>query len=173
MKQVDKNKKILLDADVIIHFSKGEQLHLLTRIFPNKLYLVKDVFREVFTGSLRIEIENLLRMKLLDELDFSNDLTVLKEYAKLKRRFGPGESACMAYCKYHNDILASSNLKDIKIYCEENSITYLTTMDFLNAAFEKELISEAACNLFIENVTNRNSRLPFKTIAEFRDSPFT
>lgn len=170
MKSVDKKKKIIVDADVIIHFSKGEQLFLLTSIFPNQLYIVKDVFLEVFKGPLRMEIENLLKMSLLKELDFSSDMEVIMEYARLKKKFGPGESACMAYCKFHSDVLASSNLKDIKQYCEENQIAYLTTMDFIETAFETGLLTEKECDIFINNVITRGSKLPNKTFAEYRKS---
>lgn len=168
MISIEPNKKIILDADVIIHFNKADRLGLLTQIYPNKLCLLKDVFNEVFKGDLKKRIENLLSMKLVVEIDFSSDFKVLAEYAKLKKRFGPGESACMAYCKFNKDVLASSNLRDIKTYCEENQIQYLTTMDFLNAAYEKELINEADCDFFIYNVISKGSRLPFKTIAEYR-----
>lgn len=170
MKFIDKNKKIIVDADVIIHFSKGEQLFLLRQIFPNQLYIVKDVFLEVFKGNLRTEIENLIKMCLLKELDFSSDMEVVKEYARLKKTFGPGESACMAYCKFHRDVLASSNLKDIKQYCDENEITYLTTMDFIEAAFETGLLTEDECDTFINNVITKGSRLPFESLAEYKKS---
>ena len=35
-------------------------------------------------------------------------------------------------------MLASSNLKDIKTYCNKNQITYLTTFDFLYHAVKKQ-----------------------------------
>jgi hypothetical protein len=170
MKSVDKKKKIILDADVIIHFHKGEQLGLLTRIYQNKLFIVKDVLNEVFKGKLRFQIENSLNMNLIQELNISTDMRVLKEYAILKKRFGPGESACMAYCKFNNDVLASSNLRDIKQYCDDNKIQYLTTMDFINTAFEKNLLNESECNIFINKVISQGSRLPYNSIAKFRAS---
>lgn len=117
--QIDPTKKIIVDADVIIHFIKGEQLGILTSVFPNKLYILDYVFKEVFSGKSKTQIENLIRYKCIKELKFDGDINVVTEFAKLKRRFGPGESACMAYCKYHKDVLASSNLKDIKTYCQE------------------------------------------------------
>jgi hypothetical protein len=49
---IDPKKKILLDADVIIHFIKGEQIGMLHTTFPNKLYLLDIVFNEVFKGSI-------------------------------------------------------------------------------------------------------------------------
>ena len=168
MKLIDKKKKIILDADVIIHFFKAGHLGLLTQIYPNKLYLVKDVLTEIFKGELRNQIENSIRMKFIEELDFSSDIKVISEYAKLKKIYGPGESACMAYCKFNNDVLASSNLKDIKEYCKENNIQYLTTMDFLNTAYERNLLSESDCDYFIYNVKSKGSILPVDSIQEFK-----
>jgi len=96
---------------------------------------------------------------------------VLAEYARLKKLLlGPGESACLAYCKFHGDAIASSNLKDIKAYCLENNIQYLTTMDFVYEAYSKELLTEADCDFFIYNVKSKGSKLPCDTIKEYISS---
>ena len=165
--RIDHSKKILLDADVIIHFIKGEQIGILNKIFPNKLYILDVVFSEVFQGAQRPMVENLIRMRIIEELSFDNDLIVLKEYARLKKTYDNGESACMAYCKYHNDVLASSNLSDVKLYCEENKIQYLTTMDFIHQAYIDELMDEAECDYFIYNVKSKGSKLPVDSIKEY------
>lgn len=165
--KIDPSKKILLDADVIIHFIKGGHIGVLHTIFPNKLYLLDLVFDEVFKGALRTQVENLFQYKMIFDLTFSNDMPILKEYARLKKTYGSGESACMAYCKFHQDVLASSNLKDIKHYCEENGIQYLTTMDFLAEAYQRGILSEAESDLFIYNVKLQGSKLPCNTIKEF------
>jgi len=89
------------------------------------------------------------------------------EYARLIKTFGKGESACIAYCKFNKDILASCNLKDITIYCEENEITYLTTMDFLSEALNEKQLTEQECNDFIRNVKAVGSKLPVNTIDEY------
>jgi hypothetical protein len=56
------------------------------------------------------------------------------EFMQLEKKFGIGESLAMVYCKYNHNVLASSNLKDIKKYCTDNGITYVTTMDLLHRA---------------------------------------
>lgn len=164
---IDKNKKIILDADIIIHFIRGNQLGILHQIFPNKYYLLDYIFKEVFKGSLRTEVENLIRFGFVQELKFEDDLQVVKEFARLKRSFGIGESACMAYCKFNDDVIGSSNLKDIKTYCEENSIQYLTTMDFLLEAYNIKILTETECNEFITKVKSKGSKLPVNTIQEY------
>jgi hypothetical protein len=89
------------------------------------------------------------------------------EYARLIKFFGKGESACMAYCRFNKEILASSNLKDITKYCEENGIVYLTTMDFLAEALRTKQLTEQECNDFIKNVKAAGSKLPVNSIDEY------
>ena len=165
--KIDKGKKIIIDADVIIHFIKGDQLGLLPTIFPNKIYILDVVFQEVFVGRLRTQVENLLRFGIIQELEFDGNLQVMREFAQLKKQFGIGESACMAYCQYYKDVIASSNLKDITSYCQEHGITYLTTMDFIYEAFATGKLNEAQCDDFISGVIRNGSKLPFPNMQSY------
>lgn len=170
MLEISKELHIILDADVIIHFCKGNLLGQLPSIFPNKLLIPDIVFSEALSRKHQVEVKNLLNFKLAIELSIKSDLNVFKEYIRLtKRGLGKGESACMAYCRFHKDVIGSSNLRDIKEYCREHKIQYLTTMDFINTAFEKKILSESDCDEFIYNVTSKGSRLPFPTLKEFRE----
>ena len=164
---IDKKKKIIIDADIIIHFIKGDQLGLLCSVLVNKLYIFKEVFDEVFRGHTRIQIENMITFKQLHELSIKSDMNVFREFAKLKKTYGPGESACMAYCRFNNDVLASSNLKDIKAYCTEHKIQYLTTMDFIYIAFLNGKMNTVECDDFISKVLSKGSKLPCKSMQEY------
>ena len=166
--RIDPLKNILLDADVIIHFIKAGKLGTLPSIFPNKLYLLDIVFEEVFRRrDFRTEIENRLKFHFFHEISLPNDPDVLNEYARLSKDFGRGESACMAYCKFNHDILASSNLKDIKRYCVENGKQYLTTMDFLCEALKMDIMDNYECNRFIYKVNYSGSKLPCNSIEDY------
>jgi hypothetical protein len=85
---------------------------------------------------------------------------MLKEYALLSSKFGKGESACMAYCKYNNDVIGSSNLRDIKEYCAVNNLTYLTTIDFLYYAVIHNIMTRSEAKQFVVEVTQADSKLP-------------
>ncbi len=168
---IDANKNIILDADVIIHFCKGNLLGMLPSIYPNKLLIPDIVYKEALSARHATEVTNLFNFKLATELVINSNIKVFFEYSRLvKAGLGKGESACMAYCKYNKDVIGSSNLKDIKNYCIENDIIYLTTMDFINAAFDKKLLTESECDEFIHNVTSKRSRLPFQTLYQYRES---
>ena len=152
--------RIVLDADVIIHFSKGECLSLLPQIFPEYEYVVLDkVYNEL--SSVTIQLDNQIAfIKNITKIPFQPVGQMLREYAILKNRFGDGESACMAYCRFTSNIIGSSNLRDIKNYCADHKITYLTTVDFLYFAWRKGLMTVEDCRKFIYDVKAKGSRLP-------------
>lgn len=161
-------KLILLDTDVISHFISGGQFAILPSIFP-----YKKVILDVVANELRVSykfknfINNVLKSGFIDEITFEGDKQITIEYARLIKRFGKGESACMAYCKFNRDILASSNLKDITIYCEENNIDYITTMDLLVEALNSGKLTEEECNDFIIKVKANGSKLPVFSVSEY------
>ena len=166
--------KIVLDADVIIHFIKAERFSTLLHIFPEYECVILDVvYNEVaLHPSSKTLIDNALNF-------FSGRISLITfnpvgesrlEYAKLISSLGRGESACMVYCRDNADVLGSSNLRDIKDYCLKNRITYLTTLDFLYYAFVRGKITEADCNAFMEVVNKKGSRLPIIDIISYRPS---
>jgi len=172
MKKIDPSKKIILDADVIIHFCKGEAIGILPTIFTNRLYIPDVVYQESLSKEYKTQITNLFTYQLVEGLEIQSDISVLKEYNQLKKRFGKGESACMAYCRFHKDVIGSSNLKDIKAYCEANCIVYLTTMDFLAEAYRTGKMDETSCDNFIVRVISKGSKLPTSTISEYLKKQF-
>lgn len=167
--EINSKVKITVDADVLIHFIKGEQTGIIHKIFGNELILLDVVFNEVYNRTLRTNVENLIRFGFLKEEKLDDaSREIKKEYFRLIKERGKGESAVMAYCRYTKDVLASSNLSDIHRYCEEHNITYLTTMDFIAEAFRKLILTEDECDEFIQKVKAKGSKL-IKGIDRIRD----
>ena len=164
---VSKKVKIVVDSDVLIHFAKGSVLSALPSIFPEYEYVIlSNVYDEVV--SLHSQLDNqiqFLKNIVLEEFAPTGDM--LLEYANLCNKFGDGESACMAYCKFSHDVVGSSNLKDIKNYCKSNNITYVTTLDFLYYAFKRKVFSADECNKIIQDIRTHGSKLPDITIEKY------
>lgn len=166
-------KLILLDADVLIHLTKGERINLLYDLYPNRLLILDAVLQELIVYSpAKIQVQNMMMFKRIVQYEIPSKITgqVLTEYAKIKRdkpNIGSGEGYCMAVAKYDNKIIASSNLRDIKDYCKANEIAYITTMDIIVEAFNQNIMTEADCDFFIYNVKSKGSRLPFDSLKEF------
>lgn len=156
--------KIVLDADVIIHFMHGHSLSLLLEIFPEYGYIILDVvYNELSKNSAtKILLDNTINFykKNFLKIDFKPSGQSRQEYARLISTLGRGESACMVYCRDNKDVLGSSNLRDIKMYCEDNQITYLTTLDFLYYAFIRGKMTAKEVTDFISQVKLKGSKLP-------------
>ena len=159
--------QIVLDADVVIHFAKGGYLNLLPSIFPDYEYvLLETVYEEL--KSLRSQVDNqIMRLKNITLQPFAPRGEMLREYAMLRSRFGKGESACMAYCLFTHNVIGSSNLRDIRTYCQEKQITYLTTMDFLCYAWRKHLMTTDEVKTFMNEVRSKGSKLPEVDIEKY------
>ncbi|MDY3251679.1 MAG: hypothetical protein SOX61_01400 [Prevotella sp.] len=160
---VKKDIEIVLDADVIIHFAKGEMLSILPSIFPDYKYVVLDIVKnEVLPPVLGQLEKQMIYMKNIQEVKFGHTHEERKEFARLTSQLGlgRGESASMVYCRFHDNVLGSSNLRDIIDYCDEYGINYLTTIDFLFYAIKRGIITKEEADEFIEKVRNKNSRLP-------------
>lgn len=159
---------ILLDADVIIHFLKGSIILKLPQILSCKLVILDIVKKELCNiPSFNKPVINFINFCKIEVRPFPTDLNVIKEYANLKSTFGSGESACMAYAKYNNCPIASSNLTEIKTFCSKNNITYMSTMDILVEALNKGSLTESECDQFIAEVKKKGSKLPVNYIKEY------
>ena len=159
--------KIVLDADVIIHFAKGGRLSLLPRILPEFQYLVLDVVKREIPQLLLFELERIIKQdKTIQEETFGSSPGEIKEYARLIDKKGPalgkGESSCLVYCRYHNDVVGSSNTKDVTDYCAEHGITYLTTNDFLYYAIKRGLMTAIEAECFVKDVRSKGSYPPIE-----------
>lgn len=160
--------QIVLDADVVIHFAKGGLLSLLPTIFPNYEYVLLEAVHEELLSDIRTQIDN--QMALLKNITlqaFAPRGEMLREYARLRSKFGKGESACMAYCLFTHNVIGSSNLRDIREYCEAKQIVYLTTLDFLWYAWQKGLLTSAEISTFIAEVKQKGSKLPEVEIEKY------
>lgn len=160
---MSKKVKIVLDADVIIHFSKGGLLNILPSILPEYEFVVLDKVKEEVHKPTLTQLQNqMIFLKNIKEVKFGQTAEERKEFARLMSELclGKGESACMAYCKFNHDVVGSSNLSDIENYCRDNQITYLTTIELLYYGVIRSVITKEVAMEFIKQVNSQNSKLP-------------
>ena len=109
--------KIILDADVLLHFAKAERLNMLPEILSEYEHVVlSTVYDEI--ESIQNQLDNqVFFLKNISKETFNPTGEMMIEYARLLRTFGKGESACMAYCRYTHNVIGSSNLKAYRSKC--------------------------------------------------------
>ena len=169
--------KILLDADVIIDFIDGKQFPILPSILPTYDFVILDTVLNSELGKcpdtkLYIErhISWIKGASSLSVIEWKPDKETLRIYSQLLRTKGKGESACMAYCQTHHDVLASCNLRDIKRYCEENGITYITFLDLIWYAYRNKVLTKDECNKCIRDAIAAGNKIPEVQIDQYTPS---
>jgi hypothetical protein len=162
---------ILIDADVIGHFITAGEQDQINQIFPNTILVLDKVKKEASVLPYRAPIvEALIEDNRITVLPFpEHDEVIKQEYFYIKKTLdkGDGESACLAVARFSYSIIASSNLKDIKNYCTNHKIDYLTTMDFLCYALSKGKWTRTRCDAFIKKVKEKKQKLPCNSMAEY------
>lgn len=156
-----KPKTILLDCDVISHFIVNAAINDLALIFePHQCVVLDYVYNEVAARPMRLAfLQPLLNSGKIKKMDFPEDIEINKEFARIKSKkplIGDGERACMAVAKFKQNVVASSNYRDIAPYCTEHHILYLGTLDILSVAVKKGLYDEKKCDQFITTALSYN-----------------
>jgi predicted nucleic acid-binding protein len=169
--------KILIDADVLIHLFKADKISILNELYPRRVFMLDMVLSELKENrTIRNSIDSILLFSGIQELPFptTSNPSLFREFLALKKEIkGEGESACLVYCKHYSDIIASSNTKDIRPYCENHGMAYLTTLDIFCVAVAKGLITDIEVNTLIKKITTNNeSHLCCSSIEEHRMKHF-
>jgi hypothetical protein len=157
-----KKTKIVLDADVIHHFAKGGLLRMLPKILPEYKFIVLNIVKRELPILIVSMLDKVINQDhSISEENFNEFGEEKKEFLRLTAtsgmHLGRGESACMVYCRFHNDVVGSSNTKDIEAYCNQYGITFLTTNDFLYYAIHRGLLTKEDAYDFIKKVRSMGS----------------
>ncbi len=154
------NKIIVIDANVISHFIEAGEILYIGKIFPYPIKILPQVLKELDRFEKRKkEVDNIINLRIIDPISFPNENhQIQKEYLYIKNKMfkGDGESACLAYARFSNNIIASSNLKDIDNYCKMHNVVYLATFDFLCQALRIGLFDVQRCDAFIKANLSKN-----------------
>lgn len=155
------NKQILLDCDVISHFIANNLLEDLPLILaPHPCFILDHVYSEVSAWPMRLAfLEATIKSGKIQRMAFPEDFETKKEFARIKSCYpliGDGERACMAVARFNENIVASSNFRDVAPYCAKFNVLFLGTLDILLLAFEKGIYSEAQCDGFIQTALTYN-----------------
>lgn len=135
---------IVIDSTVIFNFGVIGQFELLEKLYKNQLVIPTDVKVEVVIDRIagpivEEKIKNQIIREYLIKYDCENE--EIKDYIRLRRKFGLGESACLAIAKNSSCTVATDDMRVARKYCEDNNISLIGTLGILYKAYENGLIS--------------------------------
>lgn len=144
-----RNKVILVDADVISHFMATGYIDRLTEILqPHAVMIVENVYKEASyhptEPDRKRKVDKWMERCKVCKIAFpyANE-NIRREFLRLKKEnpmLGDGERACMSMARFGQEVIASSNFRDVAPYCDENGIEYIGTLDVLTIAMNKGIL---------------------------------
>lgn len=155
-----KNPPLILDNTVVSRFGIIKKFEVLHNLYEKKLIIPTNVILEaIVVPEVEKSLIDAFKNKWIEEytLDFSSGQAELKEFARLRRQFGEGESAVMAVAKTWGCALASDDLRATRKYCENNNIEHLGCLGILYDAYESKIFSFSDGDKILSemiNVTN-------------------
>ena len=161
---------LVLDSDFLSSFAWVDRLDILDHLYSHQMLIIDQVFVEINrVVHLAEKVQILITNGSIRRLSMLADEPDALEFAALlgSGRFGAGESACMAYLKYHPGSMGSNNLRDVKYYCETNGKRLLTTGEALIDACENGHLGLDEADGLWTGMLAKRRKLPVPTFSEY------
>ena len=150
-----------------------DSFYILKELYSRQLIIPTNVIVEsILTTPLEQHVTNALHEKWMEEysLDYSKQPAEVKEFARLRRRFGDGESAVMAIAKTWGCTMASDDLSAVRKYSENSGIDLIGSLGILYHAFSESLITDEEANSLLQEMIDKSGyRCPVRHFAKVRD----
>ncbi|MCL5065069.1 MAG: hypothetical protein M1600_08380 [Firmicutes bacterium] len=167
---------LVLDADLLSCFLHTNHLALLGKLYPQAVIL--DVVRSEIdkVPSLRSALGQVTQSGWfsLRSVDVPSDEAA--EYAFLTRKkrlpspLGHGEVAVMAWVRYNGGTVGSNNLRDVRTYCQDNNLRFMTIRAIVaDAVLNRKNLSMVDAESFWAAMLTKGRRLPCQTAQEAVD----
>lgn len=166
---------LYFDTDCLSAFLWVKDESILTRLYPGRVIIPKQVYDELSSvPHLQARIDILLGKNDAKLLEIEAGTPAAELYTELTGSprpghviIGRGEAASLALSKTFNGIVASNNLRDIAQYIEEYNLQHKTTGDILVEALRAGIISEQEGNSLWSDMLKKRRRLGASSFTEF------
>lgn len=152
-----KNPPLILDNTVVSRFGIIKKFEILHNLYEKELIIPTNVILEaIVIPQVEKSLQDALSKKWIEEytLDFTTGQVELKEFARLRRQFGEGESAVMAVAKTWRCALASDDLRATRKYCENNNIEHVGCLGILYDAYVGGIITLSEGDILLSEMIN-------------------
>ena len=171
--------KVFFDTDCLSAFLWSKDQSILPFLFPGKIVIPNQVYRELSfpqTRQLKERVDQMIRVKVAKVESIEVGTAEYNLYWKMTKHpdaghkiIDDGEAAAIAMAKERNGILASNNLRDIKDYVDEFGIEHITTGDILKEAYIQKLITESDGNDIWNEMLEKRRWLGYSSFTAFLD----
>lgn len=160
---------LVIDTDFISCFAWTNRMALLTGIYQD--IVVPDIvlYELAKVPHLHGRVEASIAAGAISTISIDTLDPAAAEYSRLigGGRLGRGESAVMAYVRFHGGTVGSNNVRDVLKYCQSNDLPLLAVRAVVVDAVDQErVLTEVAAEAFWAEMRRIRRRLPHATAME-------
>lgn len=161
---------LVVDTDFLSSFAWVKRLDIIETLFPKQMVLLEEVKVELSrVPHLSIQIDDCITRNTMSLTYMTADSPEAIELVKYldSGKYGPGESACMAYLRYNPGTMGSNNTIDVIDYCRDNNKKLICTGHCLCFALDSGIVKFEECESLWAQMISKRRFLPTKTFGEF------
>jgi len=161
---------IILDADFLSSFAWVNRLDILEGLYSKRMIVLEEVLEELSrVPHLAARVEILIKNGHIksDSMYAATPEALLLAKFIDEGRYGMGEASCMAYLTYHDGILGSNNLADVKDFCIKYNKCLLTTTDVLYQAYSAGCINLNEADKIWAGMLSKKQKLPTSSFSAY------
>lgn len=168
---------LFFDTDCLSAFMWVNNQSILATLYGGRIIIPSQVYDELSRPNvphLKSRIDMLIDNNDAMIASFTVDSEAYSLYVKLTtnpdegyRIIGAGEAAGIVMAKEKNGILASNNLRDVKMYVNEFGLKHVTTGDILKEAYDKRLITMNQANQLWQEMLKKKRKLGYQSFSEY------
>ena len=168
-------EKIFFDTDCLSAFLWIREESILTKLYSGRIILPAQVYEELQrVPHLQARVDKIRNRGELKVETMEVGSEEYRDYVKMTvspdkgiRIIGRGEAAGIAMAKNRNGVLASNNMRDVRLYVEKYRIAHITTGDILIEAMEAGMITENDGNQIWADMIQKRRSLPTGSFSEY------
>jgi predicted nucleic acid-binding protein len=165
---------LVLDNTLITRFGICKRFDILESLYSGNIIVPTEVIAEAFrTPSLEKSLKRALTTGWIEEhkITYHDYPKQVEIFARLTKRYGPGESAVMAIAQDLGCTVGSDDLSATVAYCKKEQIPLLGTYGVLYDAYKQQKINDREGTSLLQEMVHRfNQKLPvtsFKKVIEW------
>ena len=173
-------ESLFFDTDCISAFLWVDNESILSKLFPGRIVIPKEVYDELSHPSvnrvkgLKAQVDLMLQAGDATIENITVGTATYELYRKLtthpdpgNKIIGRGEAASISLAKEKQGIIASNNLRDIAVYVKEYGLSHITTGDIMKMALDAGYINESQGNTIWANMIARKRKLGYASFSDY------
>lgn len=168
-----KKPPLIIDNCVLGNLHSAKGLYLLDLLYSGEIIIPSQVLEEATLKTELYQKIKLLKEREVFQIYSIDDISEMRRFAKLERRFkdngeaqAKGEAAVLTIAEITKGTVCSDNISDVKPYIDRHNMKLKTTLSILFDAYFQKIIDQRQGEEMIKNIIKDGNKIPVNTFKD-------